>query len=434
MNSIQLRTRTVRISFLLILSSTLISAQVIRQPYLQIPTPNSVVISWISGTGVPGEVYYGTSPDSLNRHVLESEAEEIYHEVEIPGLLPGTKYYYSVGRRAKGNEDQYFVANPEAGSSVPVRIWVISDFGQTNSDQNDERMETVAQWKAFNNGSYHADLVLSLGDQTEDDSRYQLQHNYFNQLEKVLLNTPLYTLIGNHDNHDGSMNYLSTFALPADAEAGGVASGTEKYYAFDYANIHVVVLCTEIEDSVAWKTQVEWLKEDLENQTGDWLIACMHRPFHSGGHHRTDDEQDPQDRRNDWLTVLEDHGVDLILQGHNHVYERSYLLDNLIGKTTSLTDANVIDGGLGREDAGGPYRKKKNLPHRGTIFVEVPGGGVASKDFELYSIFPVHYNGYEYEGSLVVDVNGNRMDVKFLCNEPDEEGSHVRDYFTLIKE
>jgi 3',5'-cyclic AMP phosphodiesterase CpdA len=419
---------------LLFLLSLKVSAQVTRQPYLQIPTPTSVVVSWQSGTGVIGNVYYGTSVSSLTENIIESDFEEIYHEVEISGLTPNTKYFYSVDGPSKGTGDQYFITAPQPGSDTPVRIWVIADFGQTNSDQNEERLETVAQWKSFNSSSYHADFVLSLGDQTEDDSRYQLQHNYFNQLENVLNNSPLYTVIGNHDNHDSLHNYLSTFTLPANAQSGGIASGTEKYYSFNYANIHAVVLCTEIEDVEGRKAQVEWLKKDLERNEQDWLIACMHRPFHSGGHHRSDIDQDAQDRRDDWLKILEDHGIDLVLQGHNHVYERSYLMDNLIGKTTTFTDAQLRNNGLGREDEDGAYRKKKHAPHQGTIFVEVPGGGVASEDFEPYSIFPIHYNGYEYEGSLVVDVNGKRMDVKFLCNEADEKGSHIWDYFTIIKE
>ena len=435
MNDHFLKPKIAWLFLILCLPQIQVASQVTRKPYLQIPTPTSVVISWHSGTGVAGKVYYGKTLNALENNILESEYEEIYHEVEVTGLFPDTRYYYSVEGPSKGTEEQYFITNPEAGASTPVRIWVISDFGQTNSNQNDERLETVAQWKSFNNNAYHANFVLSLGDQTEDDSRYQLQHNYFNQLENVLINTPLFTAIGNHDNHDGMVNYLSTFALPANAEAGGIASGTEKYYSFDYANIHVVVLCTEIGDgSTEWNEQVEWLKKDLDDNHQDWLIACMHRPFHSGGHHRTDEEQDPQDRREDWLPVLEGHGVDLVLQGHNHVYERSFLLDNLIGKTTTLSDANVVDGGLGREDGDGAYRKNKNAPHQGTIFVEVPGGGVASEDFEPYSIFPVHYNGYEYEGSLIVDISGNRMDVRFLCNEMNEEGSHIWDSFTIIKD
>lgn len=425
--------------WLLIFSLSIgLSAQVTRQPYLQIPTPNSMVVRWQTGTGVVGKFYYGTSVSLFTQNIKESEDERIYHEVNITGLRPNTKYYYSVEGPSKGTEDQYFITPPVTGSSTPVRIWVISDFGQTNSADNDRRLETVAQWKSFNNNSYHASFVLSLGDQSEDDAIYQIQHNYFNQLEKVLKNSPLYTTIGNHDNHDSIYNYLKTFTMPAEAEAGDVASGTEKYYSFDYSNIHIVVLCTEIYDDLCYKTQIEWLKKDLDKNRQKWVIACMHQPFHSGGYHPTDENESAQKRREDWLTVLEDHGVDLVLQGHNHVYERSYLVDNLIGKSTTITNANKINTKLGRPDIDGPYRKPSGCqPHKGTIFISCPGGGVANsvKYYpKPYSIFPVVFAGSDYEGSLVIDINGNQMDVKFLCDEKNEKGSHVWDYFTIIKD
>jgi len=426
-------TEPIGVLLFLVMCSIQASAQITRQPYLQIITPTSATISWQSETGVIGVVYWGTQISQLDEKTTESEFEEIYHEVKIGGLIPGTKYFYSVEDSVHGAEDQYFITSPEPGSIGPVRIWVISDFGQSTSEQNNRRLETVANWRSFNNNSYHADFILSLGDQSEDDSRYQLQHNYFVQLEPVLKNSPLFTVIGNHDFHDSAINYLKTFALPANAEAGGVPSGNEEYYSFSYANIHVVVLCTEIDNESGIKAQIEWLKKDLDNNKLDWLVACMHRPLHSGGYHRSDLEEDFQVRRNEWLPILESHGVDLILQGHNHVYERSYLLDNLIGKTTTVTDANIINMGLGREDKEGAYHKLKNTPHKGTIFIEVPGGGVTTESFEHYSIFPVYYSGDDKEGSVVVDVNGNRMDVHFICDEMNEKGSHVWDYFTIIK-
>jgi acid phosphatase type 7 len=410
-------------------------AQVTRQPYLQVPTPNGVVLRWQSGTGDIGNVHCGTSVSSLNTIFKESDDEKIYHQVALTGLAPNTKYYYSVDGSSKGTEGQYFITAPPTGNKAPIRIWVISDFGQTSSKENPRRLETVSQWKSFNNDSHQASLVLSLGDQTEDDAIYQLQHNYFNQLENVLRSSPLYTTVGNHDGHDSLYNYKRTFTLPTKAEAGGIASGTEKYYSFDYANIHVVSLCTEIHDEDGRKAQREWLKKDLDNNKQEWLIACMHQPFHSGGYHPSDEVEYAQPQRSDWLPILEDHGVDLVLSGHNHVYERSFLLDNLIGKTTTLTAANKKNAGDGREDGDGPYVKKRGLPHEGTVFVAVAAGGTSNsiKNYKHYSIFPVYFPGADYEGSVVIDVNGNRMDVKFLCDEKDNKGSHVWDHFTIKK-
>ena len=347
-------------------------------------------------------------------------------------MSPGTKYFYSVDGSAKGNNDQYFITAPKIGSKDSVRIWVISDFGQTSSKDNKRREETVDVWKKFNGNNTHADFVLSLGDQTEDDTRFQIQHNYFNQLEDVLKVSPLYTLEGNHDNHDKLVNYYKTFDHPKNGEAGGVASRTEDYYSFNYANIHIVVLSTEIND-FSGGAQEKWLREDLAGNKQDWLIACVHRPFHSGGHHRTNIDKIAAVERKAWLPILEDYGVDLILQGHNHQYERSYLIDNLIGVTTEIKEENIIDKGLGRENKDGAYIKKKGQSHQGTIFIEVAAGGHASNDFEHYQIFPVYYHSKNDEGSLVIDVVNNRMDVKFLCTEPDENNNHVWDYFTIIK-
>jgi len=413
------------------------SSQVTRQPYLQIATPNSMIIRWQTGTGVIGEIYYGSSASSLTKSIKESEDERIYHEVKLTGLTPNTKYYYSVESPSKGTEDQYFITPPSKGTETPVRIWVISDFGQTNSRDNERRLETVAQWKSFNNNDYNASFILSLGDQTEDDALYQIQHNYFSQLENVLKNSPLYTTVGNHDDHDSLYNYLRTFTLPTNAEAGGMASHTEEYYSFDYSNIHVVVLSTEIYEGKKYKAQLAWLKKDLAANKQKWLIACMHQPFHSGGYHPTDDNGSAQKRRKDWLTVLEDNGIDLVLQGHNHVYERSFLVDNLIGRSTTISSANKIDTTLGRPDKEGPYRKPSGKQsHKGTIFISCTGGGVANaiKHYpKPFNIFPIAFPGSDFEGSLVIDVKGNQMDVKFICDEKNKEGSHIWDYFTIIK-
>ena len=424
--------RILHINIVLLIVASTLFASVTRKPYIQVLTSNSVTIRWMSDKGYIGNVFYGTSLDSLNTELIESGERKVEHEITILNLLPNTKYYYTVEKSKYGSEEQFFVTAPKIGSKDSVRIWVIADFGQTSSASNKRREKTVSVWKEFNNNNLHSSFILSLGDQSEDDSRYQLQHNFFNQLEDVLQSTPIYTVEGNHDNKDNFINYYRIFKNPTEGEAGGVDSNSKDYYSFNYANIHVVVLSTEIND-FGGGAQEAWLKQDLENNKQDWLIAAFHRPMHSGGHHKTNNNKTAELSKKYWLPILEDNGVDLILQGHNHQYERSYLLDNLTGLTTEITDENIIDDGLGREDIDGAYFKKKGKPHQGTIFIEVAPGGVASDDFTDYKIFPVFYHEENNEGSLVIDVKNNRMDVKFLCDELDSNGSHIWDYFTIIK-
>jgi hypothetical protein len=410
-----------------------LSAQITRQPYLQVVTPTSIVVRWDTDSARVGTVHYGSSVTSLVNTKSDTGAT-IKHEITISGLSPKQKYYYSVSGASGDKPDQYFVTAPVTGSRQSVRFWVVADFGQSFSASDDaRRLVTIGVWKEFNNNSLAADLVLSLGDQSESDWESQLQANYFNQLQDVLRATPLFTTIGNHDAGDQAVVYRSVFTLPKNAEAGGLASGVEDYYSFNYANIHFVVLCA---DGFDISPETEWLKKDLAANKSDWLIALMHHPMHSAGDHKSDLDAFSATERANWLPLLEDAGVDLILAGHNHCYERSYMLDNLTGKSTALTEANKIDTALGRIDVDHAYQKVLGQPHKGTIFVNCEGGGTSSDASNLrypFSFTPVVFRGSDYEGSLVIDVNGTRMDVKFLCDEHNAAGSHVWDYFTIFK-
>jgi 3',5'-cyclic AMP phosphodiesterase CpdA len=421
----------------LILLSSQVSAQVVRQPYLQVVTSTSIVIRWDTSTPEVGTVNYGPATTSLTSSKSESAAQT-KHEVTISGLSPKQKYCYSVTGPSGGNADQYFVSAPTIGTAQSTRIWVVSDFGQSNSTSDDaRRLQTVGFWKAFNNNDVHADIVLSLGDQSEQDTDAQLQANYFNQIQDVLKCTPLFTIAGNHEDTDGEVSYKASFSVPTNAEAGGYPSGTKDYYSFTYANVHFVGLTVENGVSISGAEKA-WLQNDLANNHSDWLIAFMHRPMHSAGYHPTDGDATALAMKANWLPLLEAAGVDLILSGHNHVYERSYLLDNLTGNSTSINAANRIDTALGRIGVDHAYQKEPGRPHQGEIFITCQGGGTANDPKYLpvpFSFTPVVFKQSNNEGSLVIDVHGsNRMDVKFLCDQINIFTlSHVWDSLTIMK-
>jgi predicted MPP superfamily phosphohydrolase len=422
----------------LVLISQRGTAQTItKQPYQQVVTPNSIIIRWDTDSVRVGTVYYGASLSSLTGSASDTVVTR-KHEVTIKGLSPKQKYYYSVTGSSSGSSDQYFVTAPNPGTVQSTRIWVITDFGQSNSTSDDaRRLQTVGFWKAFNNNDLHADVVISMGDQSEEDTEAQLQANYFNELQDVLKCTPLFTIAGNHEDTDGEVNYKADFTLPTRGEAGGYPSGTEDYYSFNFANIHFVALSVENNVSISGAEKT-WLQNDLANNKSDWLIAYMHRPMHSAGYHPTDGDATALAMKTNWLPLLEAAGVDLILSGHNHVYERSYLLDNLTGNSASITAANKIDTALGRIGVDHAYQKEPGKPHQGEIFIECESGGTSNDPSHLpvpLSFTPVVFKQANDEGSLVIDVTGsNRLDVKFLCDQPDLFTlSHTWDSLTIIK-
>src|SRR2546425_5664596 len=151
--------------------------------------------------------------------------------------------------------------------------------------------------------------------------------------------------------------YYDIFTLPKSGEAGGVASGTEAYYSFNYANIHFVCLDSIDSNRSPSGAMLTWLKADLAANTRQWLIAFWHYPPYSKGSHDSDPDTTSTQMRQYVLPILDDYGVDLVLSGHSHSYERSYLLDGHYGVSSTLTSAMIVDAGDARIDVNGAYQK-----------------------------------------------------------------------------
>ena len=98
------------------------------------------------------------------------------------------------------------------------------------------------------------------------DAEYQSA--VFNMYPNMLKKSVLWPAFGNHDGYSANSDnqtgvFYDIFTLPANAEAGGSASGTEAYYSFDYANIHFICLNShDIDRSVTGK-MCSWLQNDL---------------------------------------------------------------------------------------------------------------------------------------------------------------------------
>ena len=144
------------------------------------------------------------------------------------------------------------------------------------------------------------------------------------------------------------------------AETGGLASGTEAYYSFDYAHLHFVCLDSHDLSRQPGDPMASWLKADLEKTKADWVIAFWHHPPYTKGSHDSDKETDLTEMRKLIMPIVEAGGVDLVLTGHSHIYERSMLMDGAYA-TPTASDNVILDDGDGDPDGDGPYRKSKGI-------------------------------------------------------------------------
>ena len=412
----------------------LLSAQqVVRGPYLQLGTPTSIEIRWRTDLPTTSRVRYGASPGNLLQSVQDTVATT-EHRLTLTGLTPDTKYFYAVGTAttvlAGDDAQHFFVTSPLPGTARPVRIWILGDSG---TKDNNARAVRDAYYEFT--GERHTDLWLMLGDNAYNagsDAEYQAAV-FENMYEQMLIKSVLWPTLGNHDDNTASVPgpypYYDIFSLPTAGEAGGMPSGTEAYYSFDYANIHFVCLnSTEGSLRDVNSPMWVWLEEDLAANTQDWTIAFWHHPPYSKGSHNSNKERELIQMRERALPILEAYGVDLVLSGHSHSYERSFLVDQHYGKEHTLVDSMIIDGGDGRPDGDGAYHKPTAgpAPHEGAVYVVAGSSGKTSPHSGLNH--PIMVTGLKVLGSVALDIAGLRLDAAFI----DTAGT-VLDYFTILK-
>jgi hypothetical protein len=305
---------------------------------------------------------------------------------------------------------------------------VLGDSGTANASAARVR----DAYAAFT-GTRGTDVWLMLGDNAYNsgtDDEYQ--GAVFDMYPETLRSVPLWPTFGNHDGrsaHSSTQSgpYYDIFTLPADGSAGGVPSTTEAYYSFDYANIHFICLDSYESSRAPNGAMLAWLAQDLAADRALWTIAFWHHPPYSKGSHDSDQEIELVEMRQNVLPILEARGVDLVLSGHSHSYERSYLIDGHYGFTWEFNATNLKDAGDGREDGDGAYSKPGigAQAHAGAVYTVAGSSGQTSGGTLDH---PAMSHSLDVLGSLVIDVEGRRLDARFL----DDFGA-VRDSFSIVK-
>ena len=394
---------------------------VTRGPYLQMGTPTSVVVRWRTDVPTDSRVRYGPSPDNLPSFADDSLVTT-EHEVSVTGLLTDGLYYYSVGSTtatlAGGDDEHYFVTFPPAGTPAPTRVWVLGDSGTADAN-------AAAVRNAYFNatGARHTDLWLMLGDNAYDngtDSEYQ--NAVFNMYPTMLRTSVLFPTRGNHEADANA--YYGIFTLPRNGEGGGLPSGTEAYYSFDFGNVHFICLDSFGTSRSATGSMATWLANDLAATTRDWIVAFWHHPPYTKGSHNSDSEIELVEMRQNMLPILENGGVDLVLSGHSHSYERSYLIDGHYGTSGTFSESHKKNAGSGREP--NPYQKPAGTPGRqGAVYTVAGSSGKISGGALNH---PAMFISLNVLGSIILDFQTNRLDLNFV----DSTGA-IRDHFTILK-
>lgn len=438
-----------------------------RAPYLQLATPNSMVVVWRTENEITPVVRFGRSVDALdqtctdgsivtrislttNKAELKQLQEErpemlrlpklhkdtpiglFQYEARITGLTPDTRYYYAVydgNRRLTEPDPSYhFVTHPPKGPARPARFWVVGDSGTGRWQQHDVH-GAMLEWTAAQKRPI--DFYLHLGDMAYQRGRdVEFQTRFFETYEPTLRHVVCWPTMGNHEGGtskgtNGVGPYYDAYVCPTRGEAGGVPTGTEAFYSFDYANIHFICLDSHDLDRKPTGLMARWLKLDLERTKADWLVAFFHHPPYTKGTHDSDREKQLIEMRTHIMPILESGGVDVVLTGHSHIYERSMLIDGAYA-TPTVAEGVVLDDGEGNPDTGEPYRKSKGLsPNNGNIQVVAGHGGTT---VGRKGTIPFMRKIIVEHGSVIFDVDSDTLRGTML-----NKFGEVQDVFGIVK-
>lgn len=392
--------------------------KIIRGPYLQQGTENSMIIKWRTNIPSITSMHYGTNRHKLTK-MIRSNSLKTNHKIKLVKLLPNTRYYYHIKSNyitTEKGEESYFKTSPPLGSKTSTRIWVIGDSGTHNNTAKN----VYKSYLKYSKNKY-TDLFLMLGDnayRSGTDEEYQSA--VFDMYPKILKQTPLWSTLGNHDTMD---TYFRIFSFPQNAEVGGIASGTEHYYSFNYANIHIVVLDSMQSDLRVKSTMHQWLESDLQDYTTNaslkWLIAMWHHPPYSKGSHDSDTEKTLINMRENFVPLLEDYGVDMVLSGHSHVYERSKFIQGHYKTSDTFKKSHIIQSGDGNPKGDGSYKGK------GTVYTVAGASGHATGGPLDHKAMEISLNKV---GSVVLDINDKSLKAIYL-----DDDNTILDTFQIDK-
>lgn len=437
------------ISFnLQLLGNDAFSAALSRGPYLQSGSQDGITIRWRTSAAQNSKVelgtVYGTYPIVVNDASSVTE-----HVVRVTGLSTDTKYYYRIGNSTASqlpDANQFFTTLPAANTTRKIRVIAFGDCGRGNSTYQDETLASYLDYLSTNSIDA-ADAWLLLGDNAYNSGTdAEFTTNFFDIYRgNMLKNHKLYPAPGNHDYGNSASNkslrnmaYHSSFTVPQSGESGGVASNKQNFYSFDIGNIHFLSLDsygtesdgTSIETAggSALKT---WLTNDLAANTRKWTIAYWHHPPYTKGSHNSDSESDLVNIRQNFISFLETRGVDMIVCGHSHDYERGYLVKNYTGSWASFnagTHAVSSSSGTYTSSSTCPYVYNSAPANHGTVYVVSGSAGASGTMNTGFGTGPMPY-AVDDGGVFYFEVEDNRLDAKML-----RRNGTIFDQFTIIKD
>lgn len=357
----------------------------------------------------------------------------------ITGLSPATAYEYEVS--LDGTSRGPFTVRTAPDAAGGFRVTAVGDHGIADPNNPGQRANTDDPERVMD-GTFDLDpdFQLLTGDISYANGKPSTWELYFDTFERYFAETPFMTCPGNHEaepgtglaQYDRRLNDLMPINDPVGVDD---LQFEQRWYDFDYGNAAFVGLSTttdacgdvgrgeeyvpiydprcEAGGVTYGEAQEQYLRDALKRAEADddvrWKVVYFHGPFWTD----SPDHPPRRDLRKRWGTLFDDYGVDLVLCGDNHVYERT----------------KPIRARPDREDYGSDDAWEWDETDVGTTFVTNGTGGTSHYGFasETPSDFLARRTN-DYFGVTQLDVDDEAIRVRYVTAE-----GTVEDAFRIEK-
>jgi hypothetical protein len=288
--------------------------------------------------------------------------------------------------------------NSAITGATPSTNFNFAALGDTNCNSNTEDVVADIQSKA-------PELVLGLGDYIYNDDSADCWLEIVEPIDNIMK-----IAIGNHETGDILTELMEHYGL------------TDQYYSFDYQNVHFTVMADYVPDEIG-SEQYTFVQNDLakaaSNPNIDWIVVSHHSQKYAS----TQNYDIPEEREwnNIYHPLFEQYNVDLVLQGHQHNYQRTFPI-----KYNSDTPINPIITDRNTDTYTNP---------EGQIYLTVGTGGAALHSLNGNKAPYIITTQDDVYGFLNLDVavnsGGTTLVGTFYSN--DDGAGEMTDQFTITK-
>jgi predicted phosphodiesterase len=268
-------------------------------------------------------------------------ANKYFHGIPVTGLKPNTNYEYTVGEGVNTTSGTFKTA-PVKGSKDSFKFAYLADTqvaNATDAKALGATLEEVSKMKDLSFVYFAGDITNTSTDESQWELLFNNSGAFPNGGQNMFAKSSISVIQGNHDNN--TMNRH----INAPAQEGNIV------YSYDYGPAKFIMLNLETAryDATARAKQAEMVRAKVAEAkaAGQWTVVGFHKSLYTGASHITD--SDIIEARKYWAPILSELDVDMVLQGHDHVYSRGFV--NAEGENANPT-----------KNSNGKVEDPKNAP------------------------------------------------------------------------